>query len=86
MKKVFDRPAFAAPVPLSSLTEDDVVYRLHLLMSKKHVERNADEQVDKGRLIGLGNLLFNKWPRLRRDLLKGDYWVATSSLKDVRMV
>ena len=86
VKKVFGQPAFKIPIPLIGLSEEDIVYPLHLLCSIKHTERPEEEQLDKGRLIGLGHMLFNKWLRLRKDLEKGDYWVATSSLEDVRMV
>lgn len=86
LRKVFGNYSFALPVALQSLSEDDVVYRLHLMMSVKHVELSLAEQKDKGRLIALGHMLLNKVLRLRKDLHRNDYWVPTSSLEDVRMV
>ena len=49
-------PVFDDPVPISTLEEDDLVVRTHLLVSIKDGEENWEH---KARFVGLGDVYYN---------------------------
>ena len=74
------------PVCLDSVPENSQVVIAKLLISVKNWEGPANEQTIKGRLVGTGNRIFDKWMRILRNLPTVDMWQPLCSMTGARFV